>query len=141
MCLRDLARAWTERLKLVNGSLVGDFDIRPECIAGLFDSPEPVELVGDVRQHEPAGARSLAVLARLPRREVAALAGALRPWQGGLEQAQRGLVREADTRVGPAAVGCGGQLAAAVRRLRADRVGLDEVRDGVEVALDRADLR
>ena len=116
---------------------MGGVDRPAEGPLGLRARPFGVELVGEVRQHEPLRARPRAVLARLDGRQVAALAVALRPRQRGLDQQQVGARRErAQLVVGP-------QSAEKVNRAPSlgelDRVGRDEVRDGLEAHRNAAD--
>ena len=91
-------------------------------------APTRVELVGDVGDHEPLGAGARAVLAGLLRRQVAAVALALRARQRRLHHQQVGVARELDDLVGRAVVGAVGEPPAAVGD-ELDRVGRGEVRD------------
>src|SRR4051794_39663503 len=70
----------------VHRALARHVDRPTERVARLVARPQRVELVGDVREHDALGAGVAAVLARLARREVPALAGALGPRQRGLYQ-------------------------------------------------------
>ena len=103
---------------------------RPAARTPARPRPRPidVELVGEVREHEPPRTRRGAALARLLRREVPAHAVALRPRERGLDQQQIGVARElAQLLVGPAV---GGEREPRAVLGELDGVGRDEVRDG-----------
>src|SRR4029078_13129449 len=97
----------------------------PEAALGLPAGPFGVELVGEVREHEPPRARPAAALAGLLGGQVPAPAVALparepppalalRARQRGLDQQQRGVAREVRRLVVGAAVRAEGQPRGAV---------------------------
>src|SRR5207248_7606574 len=96
----------------VDRALARDLDAPAEGVLGLRAGPQAVELVGDVGEHEAPRRRRLAVLAGLPRREVAALARSLRPRERALDQEQLRALRELDEIDRRPAVGAERELAA-----------------------------
>ena len=84
------------QLELVRVPRPRDRDRAAEAALALLARPLGVELVGDVGEHDPAGAGAPGVVAGLLRGQVAADPGALRARQGRLDEQQVGLARRID---------------------------------------------